>query len=112
MRQLNEAVEKNGFTHKDTSVLVHGLCLSVCQSFVAKRGKTSLFETVAVEHVVGVERDEALTVGMGDVDASLLDAPQVEALSVDELHDEDAEEVVITEVFRDENLRETAQEFA
>ena len=53
-----------------------------------------------------------MCIGMGDVNASLLDAPQVEGLSVDELHDEDAKEVVISEVFRDENLRETAQEFA
>src|ERR1700743_3174772 len=88
------------------------LCLSVCQSFVAKRGKTSLFEIVTVEHVVGVEGDEALAVWVSDVDTGLFDATEVEGLGVNELDDKDAEEVVVAEVFGDEDLREAAEEFA
>jgi hypothetical protein len=43
--------------------------------------EASFFEGVAVEHVVGVEWNEALAVGMGDVDAGLLNAAEVEGLT-------------------------------
>ena len=48
-------------------------------------------------------------VGVGDVDAGLLDGAQVEGLGVDELHDEDAEEVGVAER-RARHLREAAEE--
>src|SRR5258707_1073628 len=74
--------------------------------------EAGFFESVAVEHVVGVEGDEALAVRVGDVDAGLFDAAEVEGLGVDELDDEDAEEVVVAEVFGGEDLGEAAEEFA
>ena len=66
---------------------------------VAEGFQAGFFEGVAVEQVVGVEGDEALAVGVGDVDAGFFDAAEVEGLGVDELDDEDAEEVVVAEVF-------------
>ncbi|HZQ42208.1 MAG TPA: hypothetical protein VFA99_03110 [Acidobacteriaceae bacterium] len=42
-----------------------------------------MFEVVAVEEVVGVEGDETLRVGVGDVDAGLLDGAKVEGLGVE-----------------------------
>ena len=74
--------------------------------------EAGLFEGVAIEHVVGVEGDEALAVGVGDVDAGFLDGAEVEGLGVDELDDEDAEEIVVAEVFGGEDLGEAAEEFA
>jgi hypothetical protein len=68
-----------------------------------------LLEVVAIEEVVGVEGNETLRVGVRDVDAGLLDRAEIEALRVDELHDEDAEEVGVAEVGRGD-LRETAEE--
>ena len=69
--------------------------LAIRQDFAAKRIQACRFEVIAIEHVVGVERDEALAVGVGDVDAGLLDGAEVEGLGVDELDDEDAEEIFV-----------------
>jgi Glu-tRNA(Gln) amidotransferase subunit E-like FAD-binding protein len=69
-----------------------------------------LFESVAIKHVVRVEGDESLSVGVGDVDAGLLDGAQVECLGVDELDDENAKEIVVAEVLRSEYLGEAAEE--
>ena len=63
---------------------------------MAQRSEAGLFQMVAVEEVVGVEGDEA-AVGMDDVDAGFLDAADVEGVGVDELHDDDAEDVVVGE---------------
>ena len=77
------------------------LCRSsaVGEGLVAEGFEAGLFEGVAVEHIVGVEGDEALAVGMGDVDAGFFDAAQVEGLGVDELDDQDAEKIVVAEIF-------------
>src|ERR1700679_2432804 len=87
-------------------------CLAKSQEFIAKWPQSGLFLGVAVEHVVGVEGDKAFTVGVGDVDAGLLDGTEIEGLRVDELDDEDAEEIVVSEVLWREHLREAAEEFA
>jgi hypothetical protein len=87
-------------------------CLPKSQEFIAKRPQSSLFQRVAIEHIVSVERDETFTVGVGDVDAGLLDGTEIEGLRVDELNDEDAEEIVVSEVLWREHLREAAEEFA
>ena len=68
-----------------------------------------MFETITIEHVVCVKRDEAFTVRVGDVDTGLLDRAEIKGLGVDELDDKDSEEIVVSEVFRRENLRETAE---
>jgi hypothetical protein len=84
-------------------------CLSNAHYLIAKWAKASVFEVIAIEHVVCVERDEAFTVWMGNVDTGLLNRAEIEGLSVDELNDENAEEIVVSEVFRRENLRKTAE---
>ena len=71
-----------------------------------------MFEVIAIEHVVCVKRDEAFTVRVGDVDTGLLDGAEIKGLSVDELDDEDSKEIVVSEVFRRENLGEAAEELA
>ena len=86
--------------------------LHVGEGLFAEGFEAGLFEGVAVEHVVGVEGDEALGVGVGDVDAGFFDGAEVEGLGVDELDDEDAEEVVVAEGFGGEDLGEAAEEFA
>jgi hypothetical protein len=63
-----------------------------------------LLEVVAVEHVVRVEGDEASRIGVGDVDAGLLDRAEIEALRIDELHDEDTEEVFVAAAGEGEEL--------
>jgi hypothetical protein len=60
----------------------------------------------------GVEGDEAFAVGVGDVDAGFLDGAEVEAVGVDELDDEDAEEVLVAELFGGEDLGEAAEQLA
>jgi hypothetical protein len=79
---------------------------------IAQRHKARLLEVVAIEHVVGVEGNEAFAIGVGDVDAGLLDGAKIEGLGVDELDDEDTEEILVAEVFGCQNLRQAAQEFA
>ena len=85
---------------------------AVSEGLVAEGFEAGFFEGVAVEHVVGVEGDETLAVGVGDVDAGFFDAAEIEGLGVDELDDEDAEEIVVAEIFGGEDLREAAEEFA
>src|SRR5258708_19571661 len=49
---------------------------------------------------------------MNNVDGGLLDTAYVEGVSVDELDDDDAKDVVIGDVIRDEHFRQAAQQFA
>lgn len=58
--------------------------LEVRQALIAQRSKTGLLQVIAIEHVVGIEWDKPLAVGMRDVDAGLLDAAEIEGLGVDE----------------------------
>ncbi len=88
------------------------VALHVGEGLFAEGFEAGLFEGVAVEHVVGVEGDEALGVGVGDVDAGFLDGAEIEGLGVDELDDEDAEEIVVAEALGGEDLGEAAEEFA
>src|SRR5271166_3478505 len=74
-----------------SSLCGHGRFFSFSQG-----GETCLFQVVAVEKVVGVEGDEA-AIGVNDVDAGFLDAADVEGVGVNELHDDDAEDVVVGE---------------
>ena len=57
-----------------------------------------MLQLIAIEKVEGVERNEPFGIGMSNVNASLADGAQVEAVCVDELHDEDAKKVLITEI--------------
>ena len=66
---------------------------------------------VAIEEVVGVERDEA-AIGMGDVDAGFFDRTDLEGMGVEELHDEDAENIFIAEIGGSGDARKTTEEFA
>lgn len=58
------------------------------------------------------QRDEAFSVRVGDVDTGLLNRAEIKGLSVDELDDKDSKEIVVSEVFRRENLGEAAEELA
>jgi hypothetical protein len=49
---------------------------------------------------------------VGNVDADLLDRAEIEGLGIDELDDEDAEQIIVSEVLGRENLREAAEKFA
>src|SRR4051812_43654013 len=62
----------------------------------SQRAEPRRLELVAVEQVVGVEGNHP-PVGMDDVDARLLHRAHVERVGVDELHDQDAEEVLVAE---------------
>ncbi len=77
----------------------------------AEGGQAGCFEVAAVEHVEGVEGDEALAVWMRDVDAGFFDAADVEGFGIDELNDEDAEEILVAEVFGDEDFGQAAEQF-
>lgn len=75
----------------------------------AQGGEARCLEVAAIENVEGVEGDEALAVWMRDVDAGLLDTADIEGFGVDELHDEDAEEILVAEVFGDEDFGQAAE---
>ena len=71
-----------------------------------------MLQFAPIEHVEGVERDETLAVGMSDVDAAFLHAAHVERLCIDELHYQHAKEILVAEVFRNEDLWQAAEQFA
>jgi hypothetical protein len=45
----------------------------ISQCLVPERRQTSYLKFVSIEHIVGIERDQSLSIRMRDVDASLLD---------------------------------------
>ena len=65
-----------------------------------------------VKHVERIEGDEALAVRMSDVDAALLHAPYIEGFSIDELHNQHAKQILVAEVFWNEDPGQTAEQFA
>jgi len=71
--------------------------MRLCEGLMAQRSEACLLEVVAVEHVVGVEGNQTLTVRVRDVDAGFFDGAQVEGLGIDELHNEDAKEIFVIE---------------
>ena len=75
----------------------------------AEGGEAGLLELVTVEEVVGVEGDDAPAIGVGDVDAGLLDGAGVKGVGINELDDEDAEEVLVAESLREADLWKAAQ---
>src|SRR3954453_5814635 len=87
-------------------------CLYVSQGLIAQRTQAGFFQIVAVEHVVGVEGYQALSVGVRYVDAGLLDRSEIESLCIDELHDEDAEEIFVAERFGREDLGQATEQLA
>src|SRR6188474_3398970 len=70
-----------------------------------------LGKAVAVEEIVGVERDDLL-LGRDEVDAGALDRGDAEIEAVEELDDHDAEDLVVAEIGRHLDLRQAAQEIA
>ena len=69
-----------------------------------------MFEVVAVEEVVGVEGDEA-SVWVNDVDTSFLDTADIKSMSVEKLHNDDAEDVFVSDVICNEHFGKAAQQF-
>ena len=49
---------------------------------------------------------------MGDMDAALLDAAHIERLGIDELHNQHAKQILVTEILRNQHLGKTAQQLA
>src|ERR1700749_4134518 len=68
-----------------------------------------LLETVAIEQVERIEWDDR-TVRLRDVDAGFFDGAQIERLRVDELHDQNAKDIAITQIARRLHLRQTAEQ--
>ena len=65
-----------------------------------------------VKHVERIEGDEALAVRMSDVDAALLHTPYIEGFSINELHNQHAKQILVAEVFWNEDPGQTAEQFA
>ena len=63
-----------------------------------------MFQVVAVKEIVGVEGNEA-AVGVNDVDASFLNAADIERVGIDELHNDYAEDVFVGDAIRHEDFR-------
>src|SRR5687767_5456245 len=68
-------------------------------------------QSVAVEEIVGVEGDD-LALRRDEVDAGALHRGDAEIEAVEELHDHDAEDLVVAEVGRHFDLRQAAKEIA
>jgi hypothetical protein len=77
---------------------------------LAKWRQSRLLKTIAVEEIVSVERNEA-PIWMNDVHASFLYTAHVEGVGIDELHDDDAEHIFVTDMFRHKYFGQAAQEF-
>src|ERR1700690_1831558 len=65
--------------------------------------------SVAIEQVVGVERDD-LPGWRQEVDARPLDPTEAEVVRVEEFDDRETEDVVVTETLRHGDLRQAAEE--
>ena len=68
-------------------------------------------QSIAIKHVERVERDDP-AVGVRDVDARLFHAAHVEVMRVEELHDDDAENVVVRHRLGHFHQRQAAEELA
>src|SRR5216684_7602702 len=78
---------------------------------LAKRGEARSLEGIAVEEVVGVEGNQA-AIGVHDVDAGFFHGAHVEGVSVEELHDQQAENIFVTEARGSGNARQAAEQIA
>src|ERR1035438_8313996 len=67
------------------------------------------FQIAAIEHIERIEGNQALAVRMRDVDAALLDAAHVEGFGVNELDNQDAKEILVSQILGDEHLGQAAQ---
>lgn len=70
-----------------------------------------MLEVIAVEQVVGVERDEA-AIGVDDVDAGFFDGADVEGVSIEKMDDEHTENIFVAEIGGSGNAREATEKFA
>ncbi len=96
--QVNEESKTNHFSkyfRRDHDVFSAGdQCIASSEPPVpevpSQCGKPRHLQFASIEHVEGVERDQALPVRMGNVDAALFHAAYIERLRIDELDDEHA----------------------
>src|ERR1700733_2815308 len=86
--------------------------LKRCQSGLAKGSQPRLFQIIPVEEIESVERDKAFCIWMSNVDTSLTDRPQIEGTRIDELYDQHAKQIVVGQIMRREQLRDTAKQVA
>src|SRR6266849_7220131 len=77
----------------------------------AKGRQPGFFQIVAVKKIVRVERNEA-AVGMNDVDAGFFHGANVESVSVEKLHDQHAENILVGKLHRCSHAREAAEQIA
>src|SRR5882757_4438579 len=85
------------------------ICLSL-RPRRRQRSTNAVDAAVAVEQVVGVERDN-LSVRGHEVDAGALDPADAEIEAIHELHDGDAEHVLVAQTLWHRHLRQAAQKF-
>src|SRR5438046_7478819 len=74
-------------------------CISRLGS-LSKGLQSRLFEIVAIKEVVSIKRDQPLCIGMDDVHTALLYRAHIEGVGIDELHNEHAEDILITQLHR------------
>src|SRR5258706_9250092 len=73
-------------------------------------GANAVDAAVAIEQVVGVERND-LALRRDEMDAGALDVADAEIEAVEKLHDGDAEHVLVAEIGRGLEGRQATQEF-
>lgn len=78
---------------------------------MAESGEAGVLEVIAVEEVVGVERDEA-AIGVDDVDTGFFDGADVEGVRIEEMDDEHTENILVAEVGGSGNAWEATEKFA
>src|SRR5690348_429617 len=78
----------------------------------AQECKASALKLITIEQVERIKRYQPLAVGMSDMDTSLANGSEIEAVGINELNDQHTEEVLIREIFRSQYLRQTTQQIA
>src|SRR3954447_8717593 len=80
---------------------------AVLGSYMGRLPQTAI-DAFAIEQVVGVERND-LPLRRHEMNARALHRADAEIVAVEELHDDDAEHLVVSEIGRHLDLRQTAE---
>jgi hypothetical protein len=59
-----------------------------------------------------IEGNQALSVRMCDMNATLLHTAQIKGLGIDELHNQDAKKILVSQILGQQDLGQTAEQFA
>src|SRR5258708_21641812 len=79
-------------------------------SLPAQRLQYGLLQIVAIEKIISVEGDNTAAVGVRDMHAGLLHGSDVEAPGINELHDENPEQVFITQAIGQRDFGQTTEQ--